>query len=91
MAQASAEGHRVVVVFGTGGEFGEVADGFLTPGETLGERRAIETADQVSQMKFGDPSSGSEFVDLSRIHVQAVRHLPQGGESLQGVPFLIRS
>jgi len=45
MAQASAEGHRVVVVFGTGGEFGEVADGFLAPGETLGERRAIETAE----------------------------------------------
>jgi LmbE family N-acetylglucosaminyl deacetylase len=45
MAQAAAEGHRVVLVTATGGEHGEVAEGFLSPGETLGERRARELAD----------------------------------------------
>jgi LmbE family N-acetylglucosaminyl deacetylase len=41
MARASAEGHRVVVVFATGGEHGEVpAD--LAPGETLVDRRRRE-------------------------------------------------
>ena len=43
MAKAASEGHRVVAVFGTGGEHGEVAEGFLDEGETLGARRAIET------------------------------------------------
>lgn len=43
MARAASEGHRVIAVFGTGGEHGEVEDGFLEPGETLGERRARET------------------------------------------------
>ena len=43
MARAAAEGHRVVLVVATRGEVGEVDDGFLAPGETLAERRAIET------------------------------------------------
>jgi LmbE family N-acetylglucosaminyl deacetylase len=43
MAKAASEGHRVVAVFGTGGEHGEVAEGFLAAGEALGARRAIET------------------------------------------------
>lgn len=43
LARAAAEGHRVVLVFGTQGECGEVADGFLDDVETLGERRAKET------------------------------------------------
>lgn len=42
LARASAEGHRVVVVFATRGENGEVADGFLDPGEELWERREHE-------------------------------------------------
>ncbi|HUQ39089.1 MAG TPA: PIG-L family deacetylase [Acidimicrobiales bacterium] len=42
MARLSDEGHRVVLVTATGGELGEVADGFLDPGETLAERRARE-------------------------------------------------
>ncbi len=44
MAQAAADGHRVIAVFATGGEYGEVESGYLSPGETLGERRAKETA-----------------------------------------------
>jgi LmbE family N-acetylglucosaminyl deacetylase len=42
LAKAAAEGHRVVVVYATGGEVGQVPDGFLTPGETLVERRMVE-------------------------------------------------
>lgn len=43
MAAAAAAGHRVVLVCATKGEHGEVAEGYLSPGETLGERRVAET------------------------------------------------
>ncbi|HEU5082652.1 MAG TPA: PIG-L family deacetylase [Acidimicrobiales bacterium] len=43
IARAAAEGHRVVLVFGTRGELGEVPDGFLDVGELLGDRREQET------------------------------------------------
>ena len=43
LAKAAADGHRVVLVFATKGEHGEVDDGFLDDGETLGERRVKET------------------------------------------------
>ncbi len=43
MAKAASEGHRVVLVIGTRGELGEVAEGFLEPGEELGQRRVKET------------------------------------------------
>ena len=43
LAKAAKDGHRVVLVFGTKGEHGEVEDGFLEPGETLAERRVKET------------------------------------------------
>jgi len=42
LAKAAAAGHRVVVVYATRGEVGQVADGFLDPGETLVERRMAE-------------------------------------------------
>jgi len=45
MAKARAAGHRVVLVTATGGEHGEVDDGFLPPGETLAQRRANELVD----------------------------------------------
>lgn len=41
MAKASAEGHRVVVVYGTNGDHGEVPED-LAPGETLVDRRRKE-------------------------------------------------
>jgi LmbE family N-acetylglucosaminyl deacetylase len=44
LAKAAAAGHRTVLVFGTKGEHGEVEDGFLDQGETLGQRRVKETA-----------------------------------------------
>ena len=43
MARAVGEGRRVVLVLATRGEVGEVADGFLAPGESLAERRVAET------------------------------------------------
>jgi LmbE family N-acetylglucosaminyl deacetylase len=43
MRRAADEGHDVVLVVATRGEEGEVADGFLGDGETLGERRVVET------------------------------------------------
>ena len=43
LAKAAAAGHRTVLVFGTKGEHGEVADGFLDDGESLAERRVVET------------------------------------------------
>lgn len=43
IARASASGHRVVLVFATRGELGEVP-GNLAPGETLAERRMAEAA-----------------------------------------------
>ncbi len=43
MAKAASEGHRVVVVMATKGEHGEVAEGYLDPGEELWERRVKET------------------------------------------------
>jgi len=44
MAKAAAEGHRVVLVVATRGEHGEVAEGYLEPGEELWARRIEETA-----------------------------------------------
>jgi LmbE family N-acetylglucosaminyl deacetylase len=41
MARAASEGHRVVVVYGTGGEHGEAPDD-LAPGETVVHRRRAE-------------------------------------------------
>lgn len=42
LARASRDGHRVVLVFATRGEHGEVDEGFLRDGETLAERRSEE-------------------------------------------------
>jgi LmbE family N-acetylglucosaminyl deacetylase len=42
LAKAAAAGHRTVLVFATRGEHGEVAEGFLDPGEPLGARRELE-------------------------------------------------
>jgi LmbE family N-acetylglucosaminyl deacetylase len=43
IAKAAHDGHRVVLVYGTRGEHGEVAEGFLDDGERLWERRVKET------------------------------------------------
>ena len=43
LAKAAKDGHRVVLVFGTRGEHGEVVEGYLDAGEQLWERRVKET------------------------------------------------
>jgi LmbE family N-acetylglucosaminyl deacetylase len=45
LALAADAGHRVVLVFATRGDLGEVADGVLGPDEQLGERREQEARD----------------------------------------------
>jgi len=45
LAIAADAGHRVVLVFATRGDLGEVADGVLAPDEALGARRAREARD----------------------------------------------
>jgi LmbE family N-acetylglucosaminyl deacetylase len=42
LARAVDDGHRVVLVYGTRGEVGEVPDGLLAPGEALVDRRMAE-------------------------------------------------
>jgi len=42
LSKAVDDGHRVVLVYATGGELGEVPDGLLAPGESLLDRRALE-------------------------------------------------
>ncbi|MCU1457631.1 MAG: LmbE family protein [Actinomycetia bacterium] len=43
MARAAAAGDRVVLVVATKGEVGEVDEGFLDPGESLADRRVLES------------------------------------------------
>lgn len=74
MASLAAAGHRVVLVTATGGELGEVPDGFLAPGETLGERRAAELAEAAvilgaaRQLFLGYHDSGMEGEDSNARH-----------------------
>ena len=72
MASLAAQGHRVVLVTATRGELGEVADGYLAPDETLGERREVELARAaavlgVARLEFlGYYDSGMEGEDSNR-------------------------
>src|SRR4051812_33829266 len=73
LALAADAGHRVVLVFATRGDLGEVADGVLEPDEALGARREQEARDaaavlgaaRVEFLPFhdsgmaGEPSNGS--------------------------------
>ena len=62
LARAAAAGHKVVVVTATDGAVGEVADGFLDPGESLASRRSVELQraadilgiDRALQLGYGD-------------------------------------
>src|SRR3954454_3351597 len=49
LARASAEGHRVVVVIATNGDFGEIPED-LGDGETLVDRRRVETMRSVEAL-----------------------------------------
>ena len=66
MVSLAEQGHRVVLVTATRGELGEVAEGFLDPGETLAERRGVELAEAARvlgtarQLFLGYEDSGME-------------------------------
>ena len=66
MASLAEQGHRVVLVTATRGELGEVSDGLLGPGETLGDRRSVELAAAAAvlgadrQLFLGYEDSGME-------------------------------
>ncbi len=50
LARAAAEGHRVVLVFGTRGECGEYPEGFLADGESLADRRVQEVTSSAAAL-----------------------------------------
>ncbi|HEX5615696.1 MAG TPA: PIG-L family deacetylase [Acidimicrobiia bacterium] len=74
MAQASAAGHRVVLVLATRGELGEVPDGFLLPGEEVWERRVVETA------------RAAEILGVARVEYLGYRDSGMDGEPTVHAP-----
>lgn len=74
MAKMAAAGHRVVLVVATGGEEGEVDDGFLEPGESLGERRRAEV------------HAAAEILGISRVVFLGYHDSGMMGEPSNGHP-----
>lgn len=74
MLLASREGHRVVLVVATRGECGEVADGVLDQGETLGQRRENETR------------AAAEMLGVSRVEFLGYRDSGMDGEATNDDP-----
>jgi LmbE family N-acetylglucosaminyl deacetylase len=74
MARAAEDGHRVVLVLGTGGELGEVAEGFLDEGEALASRRAIEVA------------RAAEILGVSRVVFLGYQDSGMAGEATNSAP-----
>lgn len=74
MARAAAEGHRVVVVFATGGELGEVVPGVLEDGEPLGARRAVEAR------------RAGEILGAARVELLGYRDSGMDGEASNDAP-----
>ena len=68
MAKLAGAGHRVVLVVATRGEQGEVAEGFLSEGETLGQRRSRELA------------ASAAVLDVSRLEFLGYRDSGMMGE-----------
>jgi LmbE family N-acetylglucosaminyl deacetylase len=92
MASLAAAGHRVVLVTATRGELGEVADDVLRPGESLGDRRAVELAEAATilgtarQSFLGYHDSGMEGEDSNlRADVFATADLAEAAERLAGI------
>src|ERR1700722_6993121 len=69
MAKMASEGHRVVLVTATRGELGEVPEGALKDGETLGEVREKELA------------AASRALGVSRLEFLGYRDSGMLGES----------
>ena len=74
LARASADGHRVVLVFGTRGECGEVPEGFLTDGEVLGDRRS------------GEVEGSAEALGIARVEFLGYRDSGMMGEPTNDDP-----
>ena len=74
LARAAAEGHRTVLVFATRGELGEVADGFLSDGETLWERRVVEV------------QAAAEVLGVSRVEFLGYHDSGMWGEATNDDP-----
>ena len=74
MLLASRAGHRVVLVVATRGECGEVADGVLREGETLGERRERET------------EAAAALLGVSRVEFLGYRDSGMDGEATNEDP-----
>jgi LmbE family N-acetylglucosaminyl deacetylase len=74
MARSAAEGHRVVTVFATGGELGEVAPGVLRDGETLAQRRLEETR------------AAAEILGVSRFEFLGYHDSGMAGEPTNDAP-----
>ena len=72
MAAAADAGHRVVLIVATGGEEGEVADGFLSEGETLQEVRERETC------------AAASILGSDRVHFLGYRDSGMMGEAANG-------
>lgn len=74
MARAADEGHRVVALFATGGELGEVPDGLLRDGETLAQRRLEETR------------AAAEILGVRRFEFLGYRDSGMAGEPTNDAP-----
>ena len=74
LARAVDEGHRVVVVYATRGECGEVPDGFLDDGEALGDRREQEAA------------ASAEVLGVQRVEFLGYRDSGMDGEPTNDDP-----
>ncbi|MGV3758548.1 MAG: PIG-L family deacetylase [Actinomycetota bacterium] len=70
LAKAAAAGHRVVLVFATRGEHGEVADGFLDDEEHLAQRRVKETLASAEVL-------GVERVEFLGYHDSGMKGTPE--------------
>jgi LmbE family N-acetylglucosaminyl deacetylase len=74
LARAADAGHRVVLVFATRGEFGEVADGVLAPDEPLGVRREAEAR------------SAAEILGAARVEFLGYRDSGMAGTPENAMP-----
>lgn len=76
MLKAARSGHRVVLLVATGGELGEVSEGVLAEGETLGERRAAEVA------------ASAEVLGVSRFEMLGYHDSGMAGDATNDAPHV---
>ena len=74
MRKAVEDGHRVVLVVATRGEVGEVPEGFLDPGEDLGDRRVREA------------QASAEIIGVKRVEFLGYRDSGMMGEPTNDDP-----